>query len=224
MISKFIRRCAHCEEIILTNKGRYKCDECGKEFCCYKCKGEHKCDGLPELFIPWEHDDELCEEDGDKLTSVLMEILERDRNNLEQKIREGKITCLICEQVKPGVSEDNPYSVCTECFKELRAEFLKIMKYEKEKSTEIAIGYRIFKMPTEFYMNTKRLTAILLAKKQYAKRRLIRLGFETPRKKGKALFELYDLKFWEVPEPTILHYDDNILEFTPGCYLIVADE
>ena len=167
---------------------------------------------------------EFVEEDGDELTNVLMDILFRDKKNREMEKKEGKIKCLICEQVNEGVTDDNPYSVCSDCFVELRAEFLNILGYDEERATNIEDKYRIFKMPDEFQMDKKRLMAILLAKKQYAKRDIVDITYKTPSKEGRAIFELYDLKFWEVPEPTIICIMAKIFEFTPGCYLMIKNE
>jgi len=224
MDKKSIVRCGRCKEVIVDHEASYTCLECGIEFCSFACKEAHRCHDNPGFFVPWEHDNEFVEEDGDELTSTLMDILFRDKKNRDMEKKEGKIKCLICEQVKEGVTDDNPYSVCSECFVELRAEFLKILDYDEEKATDIHEKYKIFKMPDEFQIDKKRLMAILLAKKQYAKRDILHITYKTPSKEGTAIFELYDLKFWEVPEPTILCIMDKIFEFTPGCYLMVSDD
>lgn len=41
---------------------------------------------------------------------------------------------------------------------------------------------------------------------------------------GKTKMELFDLKFWNIEEITILHIEDKIFEFTPGTYLIIKEE
>ena len=99
MDQRFIIRCATCKEIILSDEAPYKCYGCGRGFCSYACKDKHECSAWPVLFAPWEHDNELVEEDGDELTSTLMDILFRDKKNREMEKKEGKIKCLVCEQV-----------------------------------------------------------------------------------------------------------------------------
>ena len=87
MDQRFITRCATCKEIILSDEAPCKCYGCGRGFCSYACKDKHECSAWPVLFAPWEHDNEFVEEDGDELTSTLMDILFRDKKNREMEMK-----------------------------------------------------------------------------------------------------------------------------------------
>ncbi|MHA1279830.1 MAG: hypothetical protein ACTSQ8_21715 [Candidatus Helarchaeota archaeon] len=216
MKKRYIIRCAYCKEIILQKEAPYKCDECGKEFCTYECKDKHDCNGLPDLFMPWEHDNEFFEEDGDELIDKLINTGRKEHGNTKR--------CIVCKQEKELMNDFYPYCLCEDCFINLRKEFLGVVKYRREKSSLLFKGFRVVRIPDENSIRKRTFIALLLAKKLIAERKIVLVEYQTPRKKERKIFELHDLRLWEVSEITIMKNAGKTYEFIPGCYLIVKDE
>jgi hypothetical protein len=215
-------RCAYCKEIIIPRRGSYRCKDCGKEFCTRDCVDKHDCDASIGDFVPWEQDNEFIEEDGDELVNYLMDIIESSTKDEGEKPNEK--ACIVCKQEKELVNDLYPYCLCMDCFMNLREKFLAIAEYDKQKGNPLPKGFRFIKLPDGIAMDKEELVALLLTKKLVAKRKIIQVQFSTPSKQGRTIFELYDLKFYEVPAPTILVIENTVYDLDIGCYLIVKDE
>lgn len=220
---RFGGNCAQCGAQLNAEGQRFLCPECKQFFCTQQCYKLHEC-GRKQHFVPWDNNHQIHDEEGDELIELIMTMVEADRKNADSIREQSRMHCIVCEQTKEVVTDDDPYSVCADCYNILRNEFLNVLHYSRKKSDPLVNGFRVMQLPGSFTMDKMRFLTLLLTKKKTERRHCIHVHYRTPRDKGQALLTLYDLKIWELTQITVLEIRDRIFEFSPGGYLIIRDE
>lgn len=216
----YICRCYHCGRKILVGDEQSRCPKCGAICCSMRCWIRHKCSELPQLLAPWEEHNE------NKTYKVIRLMAQMYWEGMIEEGPRATPQCYECGSKTELVNHSIEYGLCKNCFAELRTELLNEIGFESESAEVLTSEFKIFKIPDNRFMETALSSSMVLiiANLVYKVQTSIEVIHEYASEKFTEKMELYDLKIWYTVRATILHIEDKIFEFTPGCYLIIKDE
>jgi len=216
----FITKCYHCNKRIYIADEQFKCPKCDAICCSLRCWLKHKCSTLPRLIEPWE-------EDQDDVMSMIRFMAKLYWHGaVDENKKSAKARCFECKKETDLLGDDVEWSLCRSCFEKLRQEALDELDYDPDIADAITFNYRIMRIPDEKLRKTSVMNTMPFVIANIAAEDCVSIPVTIETRKGKTetKMELFDLKFWNIEEITILHIGDKIFEFTPGTYLIIKDE